>query len=128
MAGYSKYSPIFCDHIIVSLEQGRTLTQFAAEIGVAPSTVRRWRQEYPEFDEACEIALAKAQAHYESILQGGAEGTEIMTKEQPGMLTFLMQSRFKDYRKQNEAETDALAALIPWDKIEVSVTRKNEGA
>jgi hypothetical protein len=104
------------------------LTQFAADIGVAPSTVRRWRQEYPEFDEACEIALAKAQAYYEEILQGGADGTKGMAKEQPGMLTFLMQSRFKDYRKQNEAETDALAALIPWDKIEVSVTRKNEGA
>jgi transcriptional regulator with XRE-family HTH domain len=128
MAGYSKYSPIFCDHIIVSLGEGLTLTQFAAEIGVSPSTVRRWRQEFPEFNEACEIALAKAQAYYETVLQGGATGEKSMTREQPGMLTFLMQSRFKDYRKQSEVETDTLAALIPWDKIEVSVTRKNEGA
>lgn len=32
-----------------------TLTKFAAKIGVTTRTLRNWRAEFPEFDEACEL-------------------------------------------------------------------------
>lgn len=35
-----------------------TLTKFAIAIGVTPRTIRNWRNEHDEFDEACEFAEA----------------------------------------------------------------------
>lgn len=33
-----------------------TLTKFAIAVGVTPRTIRNWRNEHDEFDEACEFA------------------------------------------------------------------------
>jgi hypothetical protein len=35
-----------------------SLEKWASKIGVTPSTVSRWRKEYPEFDEVCRDCLA----------------------------------------------------------------------
>ena len=35
-----------------------TMTKFAIKMGVTPMTLRNWRAEFPEFDEACEFAEA----------------------------------------------------------------------
>ena len=35
-----------------------SLEKWAKKIGVNPSTVSRWRREYPEFDEACRDCMA----------------------------------------------------------------------
>lgn len=33
-----------------------TLTKFALKIGVSPRTITNWRNEFPEFEEACDFA------------------------------------------------------------------------
>jgi hypothetical protein len=61
----SKYSEAYCDDVVAHLAEGASLTSFAAEIGVARSTINEWIKEHPEFSEACARAKAKCAAWWE---------------------------------------------------------------
>lgn len=61
----SKYSEAYCDAVVEHLADGASLTSFAAEIGVARSTINEWIGEHPEFSEACARAKAKCAAWWE---------------------------------------------------------------
>ena len=54
----SKYEPAFCDLVIEAMREGFSLTGFAGQIGVAPSTLRAWANDFPDFSAACTIAKA----------------------------------------------------------------------
>ena len=55
----SKYEPRFCQMAIEHMSDGASMTSFAAEIGVARSTINEWMTVHPEFSEAIKIAKAK---------------------------------------------------------------------
>lgn len=61
----SKYDPAYCEDVIDHLAEGASLTSFAAEIGVARSTINEWIGEHSEFSEACARAKAKCAAWWE---------------------------------------------------------------
>lgn len=64
----SKYSTAYCNEVIDYLGKGHSLTAFAGEIGVAPSTVKKWAKEIDEFSDAVKRGQAKAVAFWESAL------------------------------------------------------------
>lgn len=75
----SEYNPVYCDLVIEAMTDGKSLTAFAAEIGVARSTINYWMDSYPEFSEAVNIAKAKCAAWWEergrlAATTGGAPG------------------------------------------------------
>lgn len=75
----SLYDPAYCEGVIAFMNDGASLTAFAAEIGVARSTINEWMGAHPEFSEACARAKAKCAAWWEkqgrSIAQvGGGPG------------------------------------------------------
>jgi transposase len=47
------------------MSEGASLTSFAAEIGVARSSINEWMEQHPEFSEAVHIAKAKCGAWWE---------------------------------------------------------------
>jgi hypothetical protein len=61
----SKYSQTYCGEVISFLAEGHSLTAFAGEIGVAPSTVKKWAKEIDEFSDAVKRGQAKAVAFWE---------------------------------------------------------------
>jgi hypothetical protein len=61
----SKYREAYCAEVIAHLAEGASLTSFAAEIGVARSTINEWIGQHPEFSEACARAKAKCAAWWE---------------------------------------------------------------
>lgn len=61
----SKYSEAYCAEVIDFLGQGHSLTAFAGEIGVAPSTVKKWAKEIDRFSDAVKRGQAKAVAFWE---------------------------------------------------------------
>lgn len=63
----SKYSPAYRDLVIEHMSEGASLTSFAAEIGVARSTINEWIAEHAEFSEAVKIAKAKCAAWWEKV-------------------------------------------------------------
>ena len=79
----TKYKQDYCDLIIEALSEGKSIAAFAADIGVARSSVKEWADAYPEFSNALRIAKAKCSAWWENearkvALAGGAPGQATM--------------------------------------------------
>ena len=56
----TKYDPKYCEMIIEHMSDGASMTSFAAEIGVARSTINEWGEKNPEFSEAINVARSAA--------------------------------------------------------------------
>jgi transposase len=79
----SKYQPSYCDLVIEHMTEGASLTSFAAEIGVARSSINEWMEQNPEFSEAVKIAKAKCSAWWERLgrknaAEGGGNATLVI--------------------------------------------------
>lgn len=62
----TKYQAAYCNEVIQHMADGASLTSFAAEIGVARSTINEWMEHHPDFSEACARAKAKCAAWWEA--------------------------------------------------------------
>ena len=83
MARPSKYKEAYCDLVIEHMSEGASLTSFAAEIGVARSSINEWMEHNPEFSEAVKIAKAKCSAWWERVgrqnaVNGGGNATLVI--------------------------------------------------
>jgi|SRR5688572_8618952 hypothetical protein len=83
MARPSKYKPAYCDLVIEHMSEGASITSFAAEIGVARSSINEWMEQNPEFSEAVKIAKAKCASWWEKVgrknaLEGGGNATLVI--------------------------------------------------
>lgn len=79
----SKYSAAYCTEVIGHMQEGASLTSFAAEIGVSRATLNVWMGEYPEFLEAANVGKAKCAAWWEKAgrniaLGGGGPGASTL--------------------------------------------------
>lgn len=86
----SKYSTAYCAEVVSHMAEGASLTSFAAEIGVARSTINEWMSEHAEFSEACARAKAKCAAWWEKagrslVVTGG-------NSAQASLITFGMKN------------------------------------
>ena len=83
MARPSKYKPAYCDLVIEHMTDGASITSFAAEIGVARSSINEWMEHHEEFSEAVKIAKAKCAAWWEKkgrtlAVDGGGNATLVI--------------------------------------------------
>ena len=79
----TKYQSSYCDLVIEHMTDGASLTSFAAEIGVARSSINEWMEQNPEFSEAVKIAKAKCSAWWERLgrknaADGGGNATLVI--------------------------------------------------
>lgn len=79
----STYKEAYCDLVIEHMTEGASLTSFAAEIGVARSTINEWMEHNPEFSEAVKIGKAKCAAWWEKVgrvnaVEGGGNATLVI--------------------------------------------------
>lgn len=97
----SKYEPRFCQMVIDHMSDGASMTSFAAEIGVARSTINEWMAVHPEFSEAIKIAKAKCAAWWERLGRQGAQGGEV----NPTLVIFgLKNMAADDWREKQEID------------------------
>ena len=97
----SKYEPRFCQMAIDHMSYGASMTSFAAEIGVARSTINEWMTVHPEFSEAIKIAKAKCAAWWERLGRSGAMGGEV----NPTLVIFgLKNMAADDWREKQEID------------------------
>lgn len=72
----TKYDPAYCEQVIAHMEEGASLTSFAASVSVCRATVTLWMNEHPEFLAAANAGKAKCAAWWETIARANAkEGT-----------------------------------------------------
>lgn len=62
----TKYQEAYAELVIEEMATGKSLTAFAAEIGVARSSINEWMEHHDEFSEAVKIAKAKCAAWWEA--------------------------------------------------------------
>jgi hypothetical protein len=68
----TKYQPAYCEAVIAHCKDGASLTSFAADIGVARSTINEWIANHPEFSEAAARAKAVCAAWWERAARANA--------------------------------------------------------
>jgi len=76
----SKYREAYCQEMIDHCATGASITSFAADIGVARSTIQEWESVHPEFSVAVKKAKAKCASWWESVarktaVEGGGNAT-----------------------------------------------------
>lgn len=69
----TKYDPSYCDLIVKEMAEGKSMTAFAGETGVARSTLQKWAQAHPEFKEAVQRGKEACSAWWESKGRDTAE-------------------------------------------------------
>ena len=81
----SKYKEAYCNEVITHMAEGASLTSFAAEIGVARSSINEWMEKHPEFSEAVNKGKAKCAAWWE---KKGREGAAGLAQVNPTLVIF----------------------------------------
>lgn len=65
----TKYSAEYCETARAMLKEGKSVTQFAAHIGVSRSTVYLWATNNQEFSDALSLGQEFSEAYWETQLQ-----------------------------------------------------------
>lgn len=65
------YLPKYCDDVIELGREGKSTTYIIGALGVSRSMFYRWRDMFPEFNEAVELAQLYSQQWWEDVGQTG---------------------------------------------------------
>lgn len=109
----TSYREVYCNEVISHMAEGASLTSFAADIGVARSTINEWMANNPEFSEAVKIGKAKCAAWWERI---GRENAQTGGGNATLVIFGLKNMAAEDWREKSEqvvtfSHEDALSAL-----------------
>jgi len=79
----SKYKPEYCEAVIKHMNEGASLTSFAASIDVSRSRINEWMEAHEEFQEAVKVAKSKCAYWWESVgrknaVEGGGNATLVV--------------------------------------------------
>ena len=105
MGTSNKYRKDMCIKAEEVLANGESLAAICAELGITRTTLYDWRERHPEFKEAIERGLQKAQRLWEQIGQDGIKGNYEKFNSAPWIFT--MKNRFReDYKEDKEIKSD----------------------
>jgi transposase-like protein len=94
MARPSTYQAKFCDQLVKHCEQGFSFESFAHRIGVSDRTLRNWRDQHSEFQEAYDRARTASLFFFEKLLIQSLTGKSKSSKLNPALLIFTLKTRF----------------------------------
>lgn len=111
----TKYSRDQVERVYESLAQGNSVTQFAAQQGVARSTVYKWAEEHEEFSVALSRGQEAGQAYWEGELQKMMYSRDVNAP----LVKLYFANRFGWHEgKENKDEGNAKPANITFQVIE----------
>lgn len=88
----SLYKQEYCQQLIDFGATGHTFEAFAGKLGVSKKALYNWIKKHPEFEEAKEIALAKAQLCLESLALDVMKGIVPASQFNPTVFIFWMKN------------------------------------
>lgn len=126
MARPSKFKPAYSELLIEHLAGGASIASFAAEIGVARSTINQWAEDFPEFSEALKVAKAKCAAWWESRLRaiaidGGGPGAAT------AVIFGLKNMASEDWRDKQEIDHKSSDGSMTPTRIEIVAPGYDDG-
>lgn len=69
----TEYRPEYCELVVKLGEAGEYPVEWAAQIGVAKKTLHRWKEEFPAFCHAYDLAFTKCEASHMRKTRTSAE-------------------------------------------------------
>jgi hypothetical protein len=113
----TKYDPSYCEHMLTWFESGEwatipTFEKYSVKIGVCTATLRKWKDEHPEFSAAYRQCRS-LQCNY--LIDGGLGGDF-----NPGFTKFVMMNTqdWSDRSKEQVQQTVQVTAafeVVEWD-------------
>ena len=123
----SLYDPAFCDQVIELGNQGKSIEQIAAKLGVGTKTMYNWRDEFPEFLRALEIAKELELDWWENIAQSMMVENKDAAKLNSAIWSRSMAARFpKKYRESTKTEITGENGAPLLQGIQVTFVKPNE--
>ena len=101
----SLYDPKYCEEVIALGKLGKSSEAIGAILGVGTATLYRWRDEFPEFREALELAKEFELHWWEDIAQTHMIENRESDKINASIWSRSMAARFpKKYRESTKTE------------------------
>jgi transposase-like protein len=123
----SQYDPSLCDKVIELGRLGKSVEQIAAQIGVGTKTMYNWRDEFPEFLHALDIAKELELDWWESIAQNMMVEEKDAAKLNSSIWSRSMAARFpKKYRESTKTEITGENGAPLLQGIQVTFVKPNE--
>lgn len=88
-----KYKPEYCELVIDTMAQGKSLAAAAAQLRIARSTFYEWAKNHPEMAEAVAIGKDLSLAYWEQLAHDTATGD---SNGNASVLNFQMKNRFRN--------------------------------
>lgn len=104
-----EYGPEYCDQLVEHMSQGYSFNSFAAKIGTSAQTLKRWRAQLYEFEEAAQVGEAASLLFWEQhVINHATRPTDGNSK----MVELVMKCRFLWSDKQTIELTGALETQL----------------
>ena len=123
----SQYDPAYCERIIELGRLGKSIEQIAAQIGVGTKTMYNWRDEFPEFLRALELAKELELDWWENIAQNMMVENKDGSKLNSAIWSRSMAARFpKKYRESTKTEITGENGAPLLQGIQVTFVKPND--
>jgi transposase len=123
----SQYDPVYCERVIELGKLGKSVEQIAANIGVGTKTMYNWRDEFPEFLRAMDLAKELELDWWETIAQAMMVENKDSDKLNASIWSRSMAARFpKKYRESTKTEITGADGAPLVTGINVTFVKPNE--
>ena len=93
----SKYDPDMCQTMIELGKEGASQKIIWSALGISKATAANYKEKYPEFAEALDLALVHSQAYWERMMLANVDNKNFNTR----MVEIAVRGQFSDTYKEN---------------------------
>ena len=123
----SLYEPAYCDQVIELGKIGKSTEAIGATLGVGTATLYRWRDEFPEFREALDIAKDFELLWWEDQAMAYMVENKESDRLNASIWSRSMAARFpKKYRESVKQEITGVDGAPLLTGIQVTFVKPNE--
>ena len=105
----SKYAPAMCQKMIELGLEGASQRIIWSTLGISKSTAAAYKEKYPEFAEALDLALVHSQAYWERMMLANVDNKNFNTR----MVEIAVRGQFGEtYKDNREVKTDVKQEIV----------------
>jgi len=105
-----EYKTEYCKIAQDILANGESLAGICGELDISRTTLYNWRDQYPDFKDAIDRGLQKAQREWERVGMDGIKGNYDKFSSSPWIFT--MKNRFRDDYKDDKEQKPVSDTIV----------------
>ena len=113
----TKYNDKMPSAVYDSLAAGKSVTQFAASVGVHRDTVYEWANKHPQFSDALSRGQVASQAHWEDQLQSMMFDRNVNAP----LVKLYFANRFNWHDKAEVVNKSSAGSMSGVDRVQIEV-------